>query len=406
MRKTIRYISISHETATVWQREKFYIPETEKGELATDICREFPDIEGLLLLVTCNRVEVYFESSNTRASAMCRFIMNRQRKADGMDGAHLFRKCDSTQSTLLHLLRVSSGLSSQVLGDTEIVHQIKKAYLFSLEHKLQGSLLERAIQTVFKTHKRISNETEFRDGTTSVAYKSLKVVSDIYKGNHPGSKKILLIGTGDIVRQLLKYNSKFNFINLYISNRTRENAVQLAVKHNCQLFEWENVLQNNFVDFDVIISAAANCRHLIREMYPDNKERLLIDLALPGNIKSSLGERDHLHFYDLDTISNELEETKDRRVAAIEKVNGILEEELLGYMEWYREAPLREFLGEFKITLVRQVEDYYEKQSVSYDASTISKVADRVMRKLMKQTQVNISSEKLETLIEQNTLFD
>ncbi len=87
------------------------------------------------------------------------------------------------------------------------------------------------MQTVFKSHKRISNETNFRDGTTSVAYKSLKVVSETYGKPHARIKKILFIGSGDIVKQLFKYNSKFNFNNIYVSNRTEPKAVVLANKH-------------------------------------------------------------------------------------------------------------------------------------------------------------------------------
>ena len=108
-----------------------------------------------------------------------------------------------------------------MLGDAEIIHQIKKAYHFSIAHKLQGSLLERALQTVFKTHKRISNETAFRDGTTSVAYKSLKVIRDCYSKTDAKSKKILFIGAGDIVKQLYKYNNKFNYNNILFSKLHR-----------------------------------------------------------------------------------------------------------------------------------------------------------------------------------------
>jgi len=402
MTKSVRYISISHKTASVSKREQYYIPEIEKEELAADICSHFSDIEGLLLLVTCNRVEIYFESAHTTASSLCRYFIERQQEGRSKGEAQLFKTCDSTESTLQHLLRVSSGLSSQVMGDTEIVHQIKKAHLFSLGLKLQGSLLERAIQTVFKTHKRISNETEFRDGTTSVAYKALKVVGDTFKGKTPSGKKILLIGTGDIVHQLLKYNSKFNFTNLYISNRTREKAIQLAEKHQCGVYDWQRVLANDFGDFDVLISAAGNCRHLIREVRPDDRPRLLIDLALPGNIDRTLENNDHITFYDLDAISSELEETKDRRVASIALVKMILKEELYAYMDWYRDAPLRAFLANYKVALGQRVEQYYESRSTPYDAQTIARVTDRVMRKLIKNPELKVPARTLNALIEQH----
>ena len=118
------------------------------------------------------------------------------------------------------------------------------------------------MQTVFKSHKRISNETEFRDGTTSVAYKSLKMISDTFGKDHRQSKKILFIGAGDIVKQLFKYNSKFDYNDIYISNRTEEKAILLAKRYDCNVYPWEKVLENEFIGFDVIISAASNCHRL------------------------------------------------------------------------------------------------------------------------------------------------
>ncbi len=176
MNKSLRYISISHKTASIAQREVFHILEVQRSELVTGICSAFSDISGLLLLVTCNRTEIYFESMNTSASLFLDYFINSIPAEKNEMTKFLFDKSDNTERTVKQLLEVTSGLLSSVLGDAEIVHQIKKSYQFSIENKLQGSLLERAMQTVFKSHKRISNETHFRDGTTSVAYKSLKAL--------------------------------------------------------------------------------------------------------------------------------------------------------------------------------------------------------------------------------------
>lgn len=405
MKKTVRYISISHETATVLQRERYFIPDADKGNIIGSICEKFTDISGLLLLVTCNRTEIYFEAEASPASAVCDHFMALKAGPDKKGDKKLFKQSDDTRTTVHHLLKVSSGLSSQVTGDAEIVHQIKKAYLYSIEMKLQGSLLERAMQTVFRAHKRISNETAFRDGTTSVAYKSLKVVSENFRGSHAATKKILLIGSGDIVRQVLKYNAKFNFQNISLSNRTRENAVSLAERHGCALYEWEQVVQNEFDDFDVIISAVSNCRHLIRQIAPSGKKRILIDLALPGNINSGLASLDGISFYDLDAISAELEETKDKRVSAIGQVNNIIAEELKAYADWYRDAPLRAFLAEYKIELTRKIEAYYEEQDAAYTDETIATVSHRVMRKLMQGGRTKMPAEVLDTMIREHAVF-
>lgn len=386
------------------QRERYFIPDADKAKVIGNICGKFTDISGFLLLVTCNRTEIYFEAIDSSASSVCDYFIALTGSAE-KDDQRLFKQSDSTRTTVRHLLKVSSGLSSQVTGDAEIVHQIKKAYLYSIGMKLQGSLLERAMQTVFRAHKRISNETALRDGTTSVAYKSLKVISESFRGRHATTKKILLIGSGDIVRQLLKYNAKFNFQNLSLSNRTRGNAVSLAERHGCSLYEWEHVVQNEFDDFDVIISAVSNCRHLIRQVAPSGKERILIDLALPGNINSGLSDLVGISFYDLDAISAELEDTREKRISAIGKVNNIIAEELNSYTDWYRDAPLRAFLAEYKIVLTRKIEQFYDEQDAEYTEETVATVSHRVMRKLMQGGRPNIPSEVLDTIIREHAVL-
>jgi len=402
MTKRVRYISISHETAGVAQRERFFIPDSDKRDLISNICRQFPDISGLLLLVTCNRTEIYIESETTLAGELRDFLILWNRSDHGLPQKKLFKLSEETLVSVKHLLRVSSGMSSKVLGDAEIIHQIKKAYQFSIKLKLQGSYLERAMQTVFKTHKRISNETEFRDGTTSAAYKSLKVISERFRGDHATSKKILFIGTGDIVRQLLKYNAKFNFDNIYLSNRTREKALILAKKYGCQIYEWKHVLDNTFGPFDVIISAAANCRHLIKKIAPDGKKRLLIDLALPVNIESSLARQENILFYDLDAISSELEDTKDKRNAAITKVDKLIATGLDEYRSWLRKAPFRTLLAGYKPLVNERIIHYYTSKTTGQDPQKIAAATDRIMRKLLNQPGICPPVEELDSIIEEH----
>ena len=173
MSKTLRFISISHKTASVSKREEYHISDREKNSLITLIRTTFPDIAGLLLLTTCNRTEIYIETSETTAIELRDLLVNYKNRNLILD-KNLFNLSNSTEGTVKHLLEVSSGLESSIVGDAEIIHQIKKAHQLAIANQLQGSILERAMQTIFKSHKRISNETEFRDGTTSVAYKSLK----------------------------------------------------------------------------------------------------------------------------------------------------------------------------------------------------------------------------------------
>jgi len=406
MNNSLRYISISHQTASIKQREIYHIPEDEKGVLISQICDSFTDISGILLLVTCNRTEIYFESEVTSAGVLRDFLIDLKARKISAENKELYNSSNDTEETLRHLMKVSSGLASSVLGDAEIVHQIKKSFQFSNAHQLQGSLLERAMQTVFKSHKRISNETHFRDGTTSVAYKSLKVLGNTFDKASLRPRKILFIGAGDIVNQLFKYNSKFKLNNIHISNRTEERAKILSRLHQCSVFPWDKVQTNDFQGFDVIISAASNCPKLIKKVPDKNNKILLIDLAIPCNIDKSLKQKENVLFYDLDAISVDLEETKEKRLAAIGEVTKILTEELDIYKEWLLDAPLRALLAEYKIIVNQKVVQYFDKNSQELDNQNLKTITDRVVRQLRTKTHRPISTKAMEeTIAEQGLCF-
>ena len=401
MTKTLKYIGISHRTASVMQREVFHISELEKETLSEIICNTFSDVSALLILATCNRSEIYFESTFTSAAQIRDFIIIHKTKDYSKLFVKYFEYSNNTEESARHLLDVATGLESMILGDAEIIHQIKKAYQFSIAHKLQGSLLERALQTVFISHKRISNETHFRDGTTSVAYKALKAIRNIYGKATAKNKNILFIGAGDIVKQLFKYNSKFNFKNIFIGNRTSEKAQTLANNFKCKTYKWSKVIDNEFDNFDVIISAASNCHHLIKKIPQTTKKLLFIDLAVPSNIDKSSINENNIVFYDLDSISVDLEETKEKRHAAIEEVGIIISEEFYQFKKWIEDAALREHLVKSKSSINQKVKDLLKDQNEELNEQKIEELTNKVMRKWMSKSYTKVPFNKIDVIIAQ-----
>ena len=160
------------------------------------------------------------------------------------------------------------------------------------------------------------------------------------------------------------------------------------------------------MDFDVIIGAASNCTDLIKTL-PASKidPVLLIDLAVPCNINKDLSRNENVLLYDLDTISMDLEDTREKRMAAIGKVKEIIAEELLVYTQWLQSAPLRAFLAEYKILVNQKVIDYLETDSEEYDLQMIKTVTDRVIRKVKRQTSPAMSLEEMEAAIAEQVSF-
>lgn len=377
----LRFVSISHRSAPVVCRERFYVADSDKQELTNLLFEHYPDLISILLLVTCNRTEIYFESKQTTAKQVLEVFLQYKLGESKAEEQRLFTSGEKTEGTVKHLLRVASGLESAVLGDAEILHQVKKAYHFSLERGYQGSLLERAVQTVFRSHKRVSNETAFRDGTTSTAYKALKLVNDVYR-TRAQEKKILVVGAGDIVQQLLRYNSKFGYKNLWITNRTKAKSIQLAQQHEVHHFPWNGLEENQLQEFDVVISAVSNRSCLISKGLDRVRKLLLIDLAVPGNIDPKLEEQPNVVYSDLDNITSQLEENRTSRVEATEKVQQIIREEWEGFIKWHRQQPFREVLAKRKQQTLNLLGEHPDYNTLC--SEELTKLADQVIRKLLK----------------------
>ncbi len=396
MKSELRYLSLSHLKAPVALRQRYALPEPAQEPLARQIQDDFPDIRGLLILTTCNRFECWFESATTRAAELLDYL------TAALEGPQAKQSCrerfevsDQTDASVNHLFRVAAGLESAVLGDAEILHQIKRAFLKSVSWKLQGSLLERSLQSIFRLHKRISNETAFRDGTTSTAYKALKTISDEF-GQQAHSKKILLVGAGDIIGQVLKYNDKFGFDNLYLTNRTEAKADTLARAHGVQSWPWARLKAGELESFDAIVSAVSHVPGLIRAGWATDRKVVLIDLAVPGNIDPLDKPGPLVSHYDLDAIAAQLQNTRVTRLEATERVAEILAEEETLFRNWYEKQPLRSQLAAWKPRVRAIVATYLN------DREQVRLESARIMRYLARDPELLKSPARIEMLIEEH----
>ena len=396
----LRYISISHHTAPVSRRERFHLSDDEKKNVASALQSNFPDLCSLLILVTCNRTELYFESSSTPAAQVRDYLIQCIAGAIHESDQADFQLSNTTADTVLHLLKVSAGLESSVMGDAEIIHQIRKAYHFSLETRMQGSLLERCMQTLFRAHKRVSNETGFRDGTTSTAYKALKLIGDTF-GSDAHDMKILFVGAGDIVGQLFKYNSKFKYQNIFVTNRTESRAASLASTHKARTFSWDKLTKNDLAEFDVIISAVSNASALIHSGVADDKTVLLIDLAVPGNFAPSLAQNPSIALHNLDSIASQLKSNKVARSAAIENVEAIISQEWSEYRQWQELQPFRALMAARKKQVFSALRSFGIAERHGWTKREVAAVTNQIMRKILKKPETLKSSRNLETLVAQ-----
>ena len=405
MERSLKYISISHHTAKLSQRECFHLTKIQQFQWFGLLRKHFRDISSLMILATCNRTEIYWESEETSAMEVRDFFtLNNSSVVSREQAFAFFRYSNSTYESLRHLLQVANGLDSSVTGDAQIIGQLKAAWMYSNEFNMRGSLLERAMQSVFKTHKRIVNETNFHQGTQSTAYKALKLIADEFGRRQLKTKKLLIVGAGEISNQLMKYLSKFAFQQVFISNRTEEKAVLLARKNNLRVFPWKEVEANHLDSFDAVITAVSNRKKLIRTISPSKNKKVLVDLAMPANIDSPLATAENIRVFTLDQISCIIDQNEFARQEALQQVEGIIAEEQTEFADWLRNGKVRSFLKAYKQNTQQILIECLDKADLGQQlaAEELKKLINRISDKLVKDPAVVLFSVESDKLTAQN----
>jgi glutamyl-tRNA reductase len=330
-------IGLSHRTSPVEVREKFAFTEPEIPAAVAEL-RQRGLAEEAVIVSTCNRVELYI-ATQLEASRAFRelhdFLVAHHAYPDPVHD-HLYKYAEP--DSLHHLFKVASGLDSMVLGETEILGQLKQAYDLALKHKCTGGRLNKAFQRAFNVAKHIRTETNIQRGSISVASVAVELAEKIFdtlKEHH-----VMVIGAGDTsektARALLSRGAK----SIVVTNRTVEKAEALAKELGGRAIgfdQWEQ----EFAHIDIAISSTSAPGYVITRPKLEllmksrrNRPLLLIDIAVPRDIDPESNQMDGVYVYnvdDLQTIADAYLQQRREEVAACEaiireKVQGLLGE--------------------------------------------------------------------------------
>ncbi|NJN77134.1 MAG: glutamyl-tRNA reductase [Saprospiraceae bacterium] len=353
---SVKLIAISHETAGFAQRAVFHLNEKEKQEFIKGVTENF-DINGILVLATCNRTEIYFETRQTSTQEVLEYLLafknvlrNTYNAPRNTYYENYFTLIDNTKGTIKHLLEVVSGLRSLVVGDMQIISQFKEAFVNSQNIGMQGQVLERMVQSVFKMHKRIQNETDFRKGSASTSYLALTAARQHFGKKNLATKNVLLIGAGEIIKDVAKYSEKFAFNSITLINRTKAKAEAIANDYNFQIENWEN-LNEAVAKADIVISGVSNQTNLVTKtiaLESSKTEKLFIDLGMPANIDVNLATNPNFKLINIDQLNTKSEQVEANRQNAIDAVHAIIDTELASFQKWLNRLPANESLGKLK----------------------------------------------------------
>ena len=373
-------IGLSYKKANAEVRGKFSLDENAKKGVLEQASSS--GIEEVIVISTCNRTEIY-------GFAQHPFQLIKLLCDNAIGTVDEFQQVASiykNNEAIHHLFRVGTGLESQILGDFEIISQLKKGFNLSKKYNLINTFFERLFNAVIQTSKRIKNETEISSGATSVAFASVQYIMKTVE--HISEKKLLLFGTGKIGRNtcnnLIKHTHNKN---ITLINRTKDVAEQLGTKCDVMVKEFDE-LQLEISKSDILIVATgAQQPTITKDIITTNKELLILDLSIPKNVSVDVKELSNVHLVHLDDLSQITDETIERRQAQIPSAEAIIDDVESEFMTWLENrkfAPaikaLKQKLEEIKTEEI----DYQRKKVSQFNEEQAAILSDRIIQKITK----------------------
>ena len=327
---------INHKIAPVEVRERFAIGSQELPEVLQHI-RSLDGTSGAVVLSTCNRVEFY---TATICPVLAIESLRNWLAARGCSTAPFYEF--HTQESVRHLFRVSSGLDSMVLGETEVLGQVKDAYTKAVEAGAPSRHLHRLFQRAFQVAKAVRTHTAITKGPTSVGMVAVELARKIF-GDLEG-RRVMILGAGDTGERTARNLQSRGVRSIIVSNRTFERAAKLASEIGGMAIHFDN-WQRAFHDVDILIGSTGAPHPVLtkEKLLPMMATRIdrplfIIDLAVPRDITPDVNEIDGVFLYDIDSLEHIASETLEVRRKEVVRCETLIEEHVVDYLSWLRRS--------------------------------------------------------------------
>ncbi|MEC4003437.1 glutamyl-tRNA reductase [Flavobacterium sp. SUN052] len=371
-------LGISYKKADAVMRGKFSLDAKAKSTLLMQA--EAEGIEALIVTSTCNRTEIYGFANHPYELIKLLCENSQGSVQEFQEVAYIYKN----QEAINHMFRVGTGLDSQILGDFEIISQIKIAFNESKSNGLVNTFMERLVNSVIQASKKIKTDTEISSGATSVSFASVQYI--IKNVQDVSNKNILLFGTGKIGRNTcenLVKHTKHDQITLI--NRTKDKAEKLANKLDLVVKDYAD-LQLELQNADVVVVATGAQNPTIDKAILNLKKPLLIlDLSIPKNVHENVQEIEGVTLIHLDHLSQITDETLENRKLHIPKAEAIIEEIKEEFIAWTKNrkfAPTIHALKE-KLNSIKDGELNFQRKKLSnFDEEQAELISNRIIQKI------------------------
>ncbi|WP_224484240.1 glutamyl-tRNA reductase [Robertkochia aurantiaca] len=371
-------VGLSYKKADAEVRGKFSLGDQAQDSLLKQA--HSSGIDGLMVISTCNRTELYGFAQHPYQLIQLLCGNTNGTVEEFQSVGYVYKN----NHAISHIFKVGTGLDSQILGDFEIISQLKQGFLKSRSNEIANPFLERLINSVIQASKRIKNETEISSGATSVAFASVQYI--LARVPDISNKNIVLFGTGKIGRNtcenLVKHTDNDHIV---LINRTKDRAEKVAGKFNLLVKTYEQ-LQEEIAKADVLIVATGSQRPTVnKDLIHTDKDLLILDLSIPKNVDDNVEDLANVTLVHLDRLSQITDETLKRREKFIPKAEKIIEEVENDFRQWLETrkfAPTIKALKK-KLKNMKDAEiDFQRKKIDGFNEEQAEVLSNRIIQKI------------------------
>ena len=396
-------VGLSHKTAPVEIRERLAVPESRLGEALTRLC-SYQGVKEGILLSTCNRVEVYsvVDDVDVGYGRIQEFLADTHLSLSSEQlTPHLY--WHTGDRAIAHLFRVASSLDSMIIGESQILGQLKDAFEVALAHKATGVIMNKVVKKAISVAKRVRTETKIAEMAVSVSYAAVELAKKIFSDLH--EKTVLLVGAGEMAKLAAKHLIANGVGHVRITTRTPQHAVDLAERFGGTAVPFDQ-FKDDMASADIVLVSTGAAHYLVgaEDVHRAVQERMnrpmfLIDISVPRNIDPAVRHVDNAFLFDIDDLKHRVEQNRAERVQEAEKAERMVIEEVTTILDWMKSlevtptiVALRNRVEDIKRAEVEKVLGRLGHLSTQ-DRELVEGLASSIVNKLIHRTMVTLKNE-------------
>ena len=395
-------LGLSHKTAPLQVREKVVFDDGNLPEALAELTNQ-PGISEAMILSTCNRTEIYCYAESLTQNALVTWLAALKGLEANIILKHMYSL--TNQDAVQHLLRVASGLDSLVIGEPQILGQLKKAYRTAVEVGTLGKFLNRLLQFSFSAAKETRTETKINNSPVSIAYAAVKLSQQIH--GDLSTKTALLVGAGETISLVASHLVSSGLKNLIVANRSFTKASVLASKYAAEAITLR-LVPNRIHEADIVVSCTASRLPIITTKSVQlsihkrkGKPIFIVDLAVPRDVEPEVENLQNTFLYTVDDFESVISENLKLRQDAAAVGEEMIHMQVQEYMGWLESQTASETIREFREYAQKLKEEVLEQARSSLNCQPADKVieqlASTLTNKLIHRPTIALREANLQT---------